>query len=94
MEKITKIECLETAKNRADIPNIEYLSGTSFVYDRIVTDTELKDVIPLVQDKNGEYILRFKNLMSQYYWIVNHFIPSCKYKKLCIRNKEKNNYYL
>ena len=89
MEKITKIECLETAKNRADIPNIEYLSGTSFVYDRIVTDTELKDVIPLVQDKNGEYILRFKNLMSQYYWLVNHFIPSCTYKKLCIRNKEK-----
>lgn len=87
METIEKINCLETAKNRLENSGLTCLSGTSYVYDRIVSDTSLQDVIPLVDNVNGEKILRYKNLMNQYYWLLNDFIPSCTYKKLCLRGE-------
>ena len=88
MEHITKWNTLETAKNRLNNSALTYVEGTQYVYDRILdkeTSDELINYIPLVETKDG-YILRYKNIMRQYYWLVNDFIPSCSYEKLCVRN--------
>ena len=95
MEHISKNNSLETAKNRLDISGLTYVEGTKYVYDRVLseqTNKQLVKYIPLIKTKIGEqngYILRYKNLMRQYYWLINEFIPSCSYEKLCMRNGEK-----
>lgn len=81
---------LETAKNRLKINGIKYLNETKFVYDRVINnnmDENLKKVIPIVNN-NGKEVLRYKNLLSQYYWLINEFIPSCNYKQLCVRKNK------
>lgn len=92
MDNITKNNSLETAKNRLKIDGLTYLDDNKrYVNDRIVTDgvdNVLKEYIPFIESNNG-YILRYKNLMRQYYWLLNKFIPSCSYDKLCLRNGEK-----
>lgn len=91
MEHISKNNSLETAKNRLDISGLTYIEGTKYVYDRIVNkglSNQLIKYIPLIETSNG-YVLRYKNLMRQYYWLTNEFIPSCSYEKLCMRNGEK-----
>ena len=91
MEFISKNNSLETAKNRLDISGLTYVDGTKYVYDRILDrglNGKLIKYIPLVETSGG-YILRYKNLMRQYYWLINEFIPSCSYEKLCMRNGEK-----
>lgn len=89
-ENIIKRCSLETAKNRLKINGIKYLNDTKFVYDRVVNnniDESLKKTIPIVNN-NGKEVLRYKNLLSQYYWLINEFIPSCSYQKLCVRKNK------
>ena len=99
MEYIEKNNSLESAKNRLDISGLTYLTITGntgetaktlYVYDRLVSsvDDKLKKSIPFVETSGG-YVLRYKNLTRQYYWLINEFIPSCSYEKLCMRNGEK-----
>jgi uncharacterized repeat protein (TIGR02543 family) len=91
MEFISKNNSLETAKNRLDISGLTYIQGTQYVYDRILnkeTNDKIIKYLPLIESENG-YILRYKNLIRQYYWLVNEFIPSCSYEKLCIRKGKK-----
>lgn len=89
MENIEKENSLETAKNRLNISGLTYLPNTLYVNDRIYNDDSLKNVIPLVKNANGDMVLRYKNLMNQYYWLVNEFIPSCEFSKLCNRKGDR-----
>ena len=98
MEYIEKNNSLETAKNRLYISGLTYVTSitgtTQYVHDRCVdsnTDDVIKIFLPLVpaSGDSGYYILRYKNLVRQYYWLINKFIPTCTLKKVCIRNSEK-----
>ena len=89
MDNIEKSISLETAKNRLTDFELPVLAGTSFVYDIKFEDNSDQGYtksIPLVKNSNGETILRYKNLMDKYYWLVNKFIPTCEYYKFCYRN--------
>lgn len=95
MERILKNNSLETAKNRLDITGLTYLvvSGdtTKYVEDRIVNNTtdEYLKYIPIVTDAhNNNKVLRYKDVMFNYYWLNNKFIHSCTYIKACIRDSE------
>ena len=85
MEYIEKNNSLETAKNRLYISGLTYVTSitgtTQYVHDRCVvgnTDDVIKQFLPLVEasGNSNEYILRYKNLVRQYYWLINKFIPS------------------
>ena len=99
MENIEKNNSLETAKNRLDISGLTYLeitgitpsSVTKYVYDKVVPDDideVYKQYIPIVKNSKNENVLRYKNLMNQYYWLINEFIPSCEYYKFCYKGQD------
>ena len=98
MEYIEKNNSLETAKNRLYISGLTYVTSitgtTQYVHDRCVvgnTDDVIKQFLPLVEasGNSNEYILRYKNLVRQYYWLINKFIPSCTTEKVCMRKSKK-----
>lgn len=86
MDIIKKKIFLESAKDRSYLDYLPKIDDTIYVEDIVFDDEQYKKIIPLVKNINGESILRYKNMMAKYYWLINEFIPSCTYYKLCRRN--------
>lgn len=98
METVTKKIYIESAISR--LHNIPYAcyheteSGSTYgsmPSDIVIEESDvifpLKDVLPLVQDNEGNYVLRYRTMMTNYYAIME-FIKGCVIYKLCFRNNE------
>lgn len=84
MENIDKQYCIETAIDRSIFTGVTHMEDARFAYDLIVDNDYLSDIIPLVKNEKGEWVLRFKNLMRQFYWLTQEFLKSVIIYRVCM----------
>ena len=74
-------------KYNENILERDYLySWVSVLFD--MPNTPLKIPLKYLGDfldsqSNGSFLLRYKNLLMYYHWVINKFIPSCSFYRVC-----------
>lgn len=83
-----KNNSLNAVISTSELPSyIDYFERVSDKDCDILNIASLSDTIPLINTKDG-YILRYKNMLLKYNWLVK-FIKDVVYYRLCLRNNEK-----